>query len=137
MPNIYRSKAILFENHGEDTHTHTPSHTHTHADRSLYTATKAVGKTPFTRYNRLSNRLLSNPFDNRFDNPLYRVNKHPTGYQTGCGLTTALNEQLFVQCGCQTGLYPVVKPVDNRLYRVNGALKCWPKNRYDMRTSRQ
>ena len=28
---------------------------------------------PFTRYNRLSNRLY-----NRFDNRLYRVNKHPT-----------------------------------------------------------
>jgi len=32
-------------------------------------------KTPFTRYNRLYNR---------FDNRLYRVNKHPTGCQTGC-----------------------------------------------------
>jgi len=55
--------------------------------------------TPFTRYNRLSNRLY-----NRTDNRLYRVNKHPTGCQTGLttGLTTVLNEQLFVQ--------PVVKP---------------------------
>jgi len=35
--------------------------------------------TPFTRYNRLSNRLY-----NRFDNRLYRVNKHPTGCQNGC-----------------------------------------------------
>ena len=34
-------------------------------------------KTPFTRYNRLSNRLYK-----RFDNRLYRVNKHPTGCQT-------------------------------------------------------
>jgi len=41
---------------------------------------------------------------NRFDNRLYRVNKHPTSCQTGCqtdlttGLTTVLNEQpLFVQ----------------------------------------
>jgi len=52
---------------------------------------------------------------NRFDNWLYRVNKHLTGYQTGCqtsltnGLTTALNEQpLLVQpvvkSGCTTGL---------------------------------
>jgi len=52
--------------------------------------------TQFTRYSRLSNR---------FDNRLYRVNKHSTGYQTGLttGLTTVLNEQpLFVQ--------PVVKP---------------------------
>jgi len=44
--------------------------------------------TPFTRYNRLSVRLY-----NRFDNRLYRVNKHPTGYQTG--LTTGLT---FVSC---------------------------------------
>jgi len=29
---------------------------------------------------------LSNPFDNRFDNQLYRVNKNTTGCQTG--LTT-------------------------------------------------
>jgi len=33
-------------------------------------------KTPFTRYNWLSKRLY-----NRFDNRLYRVNKHPTGCQ--------------------------------------------------------
>ena len=32
--------------------------------------------TPFTRYNRLSNKLY-----NWFDNRLYRVNKHPTGWQ--------------------------------------------------------
>ena len=32
--------------------------------------------TPFTRYNRLSNRLY-----NRLDNRLYRVYKHPTGCQ--------------------------------------------------------
>jgi len=46
--------------------------------------------TPFTQYNR-----LSNPLYNRFDNRLYRVNKHPTGCQTGCQtvLTTGLNEQ--------------------------------------------
>ena len=36
-----------------------------------------IPHTPFTRYNRLSNRLY-----NRFDNRLYRVN--PTGCQTGC-----------------------------------------------------
>ena len=75
---------------------------------------------------------------NRFDNRLYRVNKHPTGCQTGCqsGLTAVFNEQpLFVQ--------PVVKPCcttgltirysrlsngfdnrsDNRLHRVNGVLE--------------
>ena len=60
--------------------------------------------TPFTQYNRLSIRLY-----NRFDNRLYRVNKHATGCQnnrlhvcvhdtTGCqaGLTTS--------CIVQTGL---------------------------------
>ena len=38
-----------------------------------------------TGCNRLSNQLY-----NRFDNQLYRVNKHPTGCQSGCqkGLTT-------------------------------------------------
>ena len=42
-------------------------------------------------HSRLSNRLY-----NRFDNQLYRVNRHPTSCQTG--LTTVLNEQpLFVQ----------------------------------------
>jgi len=43
------------------------------------------GNTPFTRYNRLSNRL-SNGFDNR----LYCVYKHLPGCQTGLttGLTT-------------------------------------------------
>jgi len=52
---------------------------------AVWLSTPAAGvpcsKTPFTRYNRLSNRLY-----NRFDNRLYRVNKHPTGCQTG--LTT-------------------------------------------------
>jgi len=63
----------------------------------LVIVVKPLCKTPFTRYNRLSNR-----FYNRFDNRLYRVNKHPTACQTGCqtglttGLTTVLNEQLFV-----------------------------------------
>jgi len=42
-------------------------------------------KTPFTRYNRLDNRL-------------YRVNKHPTGSQTGCqtGLTMGLTTGCIV-----------------------------------------
>jgi len=83
------------------------------------------GYKPFTRYNRLSNRLY-----NRFDNGLYRVKSnrlsnrfdnwldvclHDTaGCQTGSttglttGLTTVLNEQpLFVQAvvkpSCTTG----------------------------------
>ena len=45
-----------------------------------------VCHTPFTRYNRLSNRLynrLSNRLYNRFDNRLYCVYKHLTGCQTG------------------------------------------------------
>jgi len=56
--------------------------------------------TPFTRYNRLSIRLY-----NRFDNRLYRVNKHPTGCQTGCQNrfdNRVERTALFVQ--------PVVKP---------------------------
>jgi len=98
--------------------------------RVVITFIDVLSKTPFTRYNRLSIR---------FDNRLYRVNKHPTGCQTG--LTTVLNEQLFVQHGCQSGLYNrfdngfdngfdnrlyhVYKQLpdrfDNTLYRVNGA----------------
>jgi len=135
--------------------------------------------TPFTRYNRLSSRLYK-----RFDNRLYRVNKHPTGCQTGLttgltndnrvewtatvhstgcqarfdksveraavrstdcqtglynrfdkhGLTTVLNEQLFVQPSCsfnrlsnwavqpvwQLAVYtiqPVVKPFVKRVWQ--------------------
>jgi len=67
-------------------HTHRP-----HAHPFFFVT--ATRETPFTRYNRLSNGLY-----NRLDNRLYRVNKHPTGCQTG--LTTWF---------------------DNRLYRVNGA----------------
>ena len=49
----------------------------------------------------------NNRLYNRFDNQLYRVNKHPTSCHTG--LTTVLNEQsLFIQPvvkpGCTTGL---------------------------------
>ena len=101
------------------------------SQNSAVRITNIRSETPFTRYNRLSNRLY-----NRFDNRLYRVNKHPTGCQPGCqtglitGLTTVLNELLFVQHGCQselynrfdkhglttgcivyTNIYPVVKPV--------------------------
>ena len=63
----------------------------------------AYSDTPFTRYNRLSNRLY-----NRFDNRLYRVNKHPTGCQTGyqTGLTTGnrLYRVYKHLPGCQTGM---------------------------------
>jgi len=71
---------------------------------------KLTTDTPFTRYNRLYNQ---------FDNQLYRVNKHPSGYRLDVclhdtagrqnGFTTVLNDQpLFVQPvvkpGCTTGL---------------------------------
>jgi len=61
--------------------------------------------TPFTQYNRLSVQLY-----NQFDNRLCRVNKHPSGCQTG--LTAVLNEQpLFVQpCWTATVRSTVVKP---------------------------
>ena len=92
----------------------------------------------FTRYSRLSNWLYNRLY-NRFDN---RLNKQPlfvqpvikpgctTGSTTGC-----IHDRAGYQTGNQTGLttgwmfvytiQPVVKPVwqpvDNRLYRVNGA----------------
>jgi len=65
--------------------------------------------TPFTRYNRLSNRLY-----NRFDNRLYRVNKHPTSCQTGG----------------QTGLY---NRFDSRLYTRYSRLSNWLSNGFDNR----
>jgi len=87
-------------------------------DKALYKSTDT--EAPFTRYN-------------LFDNRLYRVYKHSTGchsrlttglttgcivYTAGCetGCTTRfdnrLNEQLFVQHGCQTVFVkPVVKPL--------------------------
>ena len=96
--------------------------------------------TPFTRYNRLSNR---------FDNGVERtatvratlLNEQPLFVQPvvtpGCttGLTTGcIHDTAGCQTCCQTGLttgwmfvytiQPVVKPdnrFDNRLYRVNGA----------------
>jgi len=94
--------------------------------------TQANRNTLFTRYSRLSNRLY-----NRFDNRLYRVNKHPTGLSNRLsnpvvvkpGLTTVLNEQpLFVQPGwtnsyCSFNRLSIRfgNRFDNRLYRVNGA----------------
>ena len=68
--------------------------------RNSIDVTLCISKTPFTRYNRLSNWLY-----NRFDNRLYRVNKHSTGCQFGCqtGLTTVFYEQ---HCSFK----PVVKP---------------------------
>ena len=70
----------------------------------------------FCRFNGTVKPRLHDTTGNRFDSRLCRVNKHPTGCQTGCkktgcitGLTTVLNEQpLFVQPvvkrGCTTGL---------------------------------
>ena len=90
---------------------HTQTHIETHTQPTDYSirplkcsakvltapffGNEILPNTPFTRYRRLSNRLY-----NRFDNRLYRVNKHPTGCQTlwTTGLTTVLNEHsLFVQ----------------------------------------
>jgi len=143
----------------------------------------AYCNTPFTRYNRLSNRTgsvsfyqriwryinfylyfifficiffylyLSKRLHNRFDNRLYRVNKHPTGCQASCqtGLTTGWMFVCMIQpvwqpcrtnshCSfnrlsnrvvqpvwqpavytIQPAVKPVWQPLDNRLYRVNGA----------------
>jgi len=64
--------------------------------------TLSVYKTPFTRYNWLSNRL-NNRLNNRLHNWLHRVNKHSTGW-------------LFNR-------------FDNRLYRVNGVLRIYSVTR--------
>jgi len=57
---------------------------HLRDDKDIFSQSETYN-TPFTRYNRLSVRLY-----NRFHNQLYRVNKHPTGCQTGfqTGLTS-------------------------------------------------
>ena len=64
---------------------------------AVWLSTPAAGvpcsKTPFTRYNRLSNRFY-NRIDNGFDNLLYRVYKHLPGYHTG--LTTGLTSGCIV-----------------------------------------
>jgi len=63
--------------------------------------------TPFTRHSRLSNQLY-----NRFDNRLYRVNKHPTSCQSGCQprLCNRFDNRVertatVRSTGCQKGLY--------------------------------
>ena len=88
--------------------------------------------TPFTRYNRLSKRLY-----NRFDNRLYRINKHPTGCQTGCqtGDNRVERTAAVRSTGCQTALYTPYNRFDNRLYRVNGALVLLVKSCYVTRMS--
>jgi len=56
---------------------------------------------------------------NRFVNRLYRVNKHPTGCQTG--LTTgSLNVRIHDTAGCQTGLY---NRFDNRVTRFDNRVE--------------
>jgi len=63
-------------------------------------------KTPFTRYN-----LLSNQFDNRLDNRLYHVHKHPIGCQTGrtTGCSTVQQPVGQPAASCKH-IQPVVKP---------------------------
>ena len=66
-------------------------------------------KAPFTRYNLLSNRL-SIRFDNRVNVCIHDTTGCTTGCQRGCTtrVDNRLNEQLFVQRGCQNRF-------DNRL----------------------
>ena len=87
-------------------------------------------KAPFTRYNLLSNRPLSNRFDNR----LYRVYKHSTRlttcltngcivYTAGCrtGCTTRFDNRVERTAVPSTRLSsPFDNRFDNRLCRVNG-----------------
>ena len=84
-------------------------------------------KTPFTRNSRLSKRLY-----NRFDNRLYRVNKHPTG------LTAVLNERTVRSTRLSNRLYnpvwqpavytiqPFVKPVVKRVWQPVECLHTQP-----------
>jgi len=74
--------------------------------------------TPFTRYSRLSNRLY-----NWFDNRLYHVNKHTTGF--------VMWQPCWTNSHCSFNRLSnrFDKWFDNRLYRVNGALvsACCPR----------
>jgi len=72
---------------------------------------------------------LSNQLSNRFDNRLYRVYKHSTGFQTRLttGLTTGSCIQPVVKSVVQRDLttgcsFNTVVKLDNRLYLVNGVL---------------
>ena len=85
------------------------------SDRQLATSSEQNRKTPFTRYNRLSSRLY-----NQFDNRLYRVNKHPNGFDNR--FNNRVERTAVRSTGCQTGLSNRFdNRFDNRLYRVNGA----------------
>jgi len=77
--------------------------THTLSVSVTGCATQRSRYTPFTRYNRSDNRL-------------YRVNKHPTGCQTG------LYNRLYARYSRLSN--PFDNWFDNRLYRVNRALQC-------------
>ena len=68
-----------------------------------------TSNTPFTLYSRLLNQLY-----NRFDNRLYRVNKQPTGCQSGFDncfdnrLDVSLQNTASCQTGSQTSLTTVL-----------------------------
>ena len=71
---------------------------------------------PRLHYTRLSNRLYKR-FDNRFDNRVERTAVRSTGCQAG--LYNRLKKPAVYTI--QPVVKPVLQPVDNRLYRVNGA----------------
>ena len=94
----------------------------------------------------VSCKQTSNRLSNGFDNPVERTAVHSTGCQTVFdnrfdkhGLTTVLNEQLFVQPvvkqGCTTGLttvlneqlfvQPVVKPCLTNRFDKHGLTTMW------------
>ena len=81
---------------------------------------------PFTRYSLLSNRLY---------NRLYRVNKHPTGCQTGFDnrFDNRVERTAVRSTGCQTGFY---NRFDNRLYTRYNRLSNRFDNRFDNRLYR-
>jgi len=68
--------------------------------------------TPFTRYNRLLNRLNNRLFNRwvvwqpRLNNRLHRVNEHSTGCQTGwtAGWMFGWHDAVRCSTGCSTGL---------------------------------
>jgi len=132
---------------------HTQTHIETHTQPTDYSirplkcsakvltapffGNEILPNTPFTRYRRLSNRLY-----NRFDNRLYRVNKHPTCCQAGftTGLTTVWNEHpLFVQ-QCWTNTHcsfnRLYNRFDNRLYIRYSRLSSRLSNAFDNRFKR-
>jgi len=69
-----------------------------------------IFKTPFTRYNRLSNGLY-----NRFDNRLNVCIHDTAGCQSGCQPVVSCIQTFTWLSNCLDNRF------DNRLYRVNGA----------------